>query len=162
MKSPSPEQIRHYAAYCPGLKNYLKTPGDGRHHPSIPASGLLWAIVIGNILHVPRFARLEWLSHSSARAGLGLPQGFSGDTLAYFTERLDASATRAALAATLPQAKRNKAFDNSRFIGLALDGTGAGHTCKSPCPLRHPVKCERPARSGFHNSACCLIRSRSF
>jgi ribosomal protein S4 len=40
-------------------------------------------------------------------------RGFSDDTLAYFTERLDASAMRAALAATLQQAKRNKAFENS-------------------------------------------------
>jgi hypothetical protein len=47
---------------------------------------------------------------------------------------------RAALAATLQQAKRHKAFENSRFIGLAVDGTGAGHTCKSPCPLCHPIQ----------------------
>jgi hypothetical protein len=94
VKAPNPEQIRHYASYCLGLKNYLKTPGDGRCHPSIPASGLLWAIVMRHILRVPSFARLEWLSHSPARAGLGLPQGFSDDTLAYFTERLDASTTR--------------------------------------------------------------------
>jgi hypothetical protein len=148
VKSPSPEQIRHYAAYSLGLKSYLKPPGDGRQHPSIPASGLLWAMVMGNILRVPSFARLEWLSHSTARAGLGLPQGFSDDTLAYFTERLDASATRAALAATLQQAKRNKAFENSRFIGLALDGAGAGHTCKSPCPMCHPVKDSKGAVHG--------------
>lgn len=139
MKGPSPAQILHYAAYCLGLKSYLKAPGDGRCHPSIPAAGLLWAIVMGHILRVSSFARLEWLSHSKACAGLCLPQGFSDDTLAYFTERLDAASTRAALAATLQQAKRNKAFENSRFIGLAVDGTGAGHTCKSPCPLCHPL-----------------------
>jgi len=148
VKSPSPARVFHYAAYCLGLKSYLKKPGDGRHHPSIPASGLLWAIIMGYILRVSSFARLEWLSHSTARAGLGLPRGFSDDTLAYFTERLDASTTRAALAATLQQAKRNKAFENSRFIGLALDGTAAGHTCKSPCPLCHPVKDSKGAIHG--------------
>jgi hypothetical protein len=149
VKAPHPEQIRHYAAYCLGLKSYLKNPGDGRCHPSIAASGLLWAIVIGHILRVSSFTRLEWLSHSPARAGLGLPQGFSDDALAYFTERLDASTTRAALAATLQQAKRNKAFENSRFIGLALDGTAAGHTCKSPCPLCHPVTDSKGVIHGY-------------
>jgi hypothetical protein len=134
VKGPSPEQIRHYAAYCLGLKSYLQRPGDGRKHPSILAASLLWAILIGHILRVASFARLEWFAHSTARARLGLPQNFSDDTLAYFTERLDVSTARAALAAALHQAKRNKAFENSRFIGLAVDGTGAGHTCKSPCP----------------------------
>ena len=33
MNGPSPEQIRHYAAYCLGLKSYLQRPGDGRKHP---------------------------------------------------------------------------------------------------------------------------------
>jgi hypothetical protein len=149
VKAPNPEQIRHYASYCLGLKNYLKTPGDGRCHPSIPASGLLWAIVMGHILRVSSFARLEWLSHSPARASLGLSQGFSDDALAYFSEHLDASTTRTALAATLQQAKRNKAFENSRFIGLALDGTAAGHTCKSPCPLCHPVKDSKGVIHGY-------------
>lgn len=61
MKAPSPKRILHYAAYCLGLKSYLKNPGDGRHHPSILASGLLWAIVMGYILRESSFARLEWL-----------------------------------------------------------------------------------------------------
>jgi hypothetical protein len=143
VKAPSPQHIRHYAAYCLGLKSYLKKPGDGRHHPSIAAAPLLWAILMGYILRLCSFARLEWLAHSPARAGLGLSQAFSDDTLAYFTERLDAHTTRLALAQTLRQAKRNKAFENSRFIGLAIDGTGAGYTCKSPCLLCHPVKDSR-------------------
>ena len=139
MKGPSLEQIRHYAAYCLGLKSYLQRPGDGRKHPSVLAASLLWTILTGHILRVASFARLEWLAHA-ARAGLGVPKSFSDDTLAYFIERLDASTTRAALAAALHQAKRNKAFENSRFIGLAVDGTGAGHTCKAPCRLCHPIK----------------------
>lgn len=36
------------------------------------------------------------------------------------------------------QAKRNKTFEQSRFIGLAIDGTGAGRTRQDPCPLCHP------------------------
>jgi hypothetical protein len=149
VKGPSAQQIRHYAAYCLGLKSYLQRPGDGREHPSILAASLLWAILIGHILRVSSFARLEWLAHSTARVGMGLPQDFSDDTLAYFTERLDASTTRAALAAALHQAKRNKAFENSRFIGLAVDGTGAGHTCKSPCPWCHPIKDSQGEVTGY-------------
>jgi hypothetical protein len=71
---------------------------------------------------------------------LGLKGQFGDDALAYSTERMDPETTRLALAAALHQVKRNKAFDNSRFIGLALDGTGAGHTHKEPCPLCDPVK----------------------
>jgi len=101
---------------------------------------LVWAVVIGHILRVASFLRLEWLAHSPVCAELGLKGPFGDDALAYCTERLDPETTRLALAAALHQAKRNKAFENSRFIGLAVDGTGAGHTHKEPCPLCDPVK----------------------
>jgi len=69
--------------------------------------------------------------------------------LAYCTERMDPETTRLALVAALHQAKRNKAFENSRFIGLAVDGTGAGHTYKEPCSLCHPIK---DAKGEVHGS----------
>ena len=69
------------------------------------------------------------------RAELGLHGSFGDDALAYCTERMDPETTRVALAAVLRQAKRNKAFENSRFIGLALDGTSAGRTYQEPRPL---------------------------
>jgi hypothetical protein len=122
------------------LKSYFQRPGDGRLHPQIPARDLVWAVVIGHILRVTSFLRLEWLAHSPVRRDLGLKGQFGDDALAYSTERMDPETTRLALAAALHQVKRNKAFDNSRFIGLALDGTGAGHTHKEPCPLCDPVK----------------------
>lgn len=100
----------------------------------------MWAVVIGHILRVASFLRLEWLAHAPVRRELGLISQFGDDALAYCTERMDPETTRLALTAALHQAKRNKAFDNSRFIGLALDGTGAGHTHKQPCPLCDPVK----------------------
>lgn len=154
MKGPSLEQIRHYAAYCLGLKSYLQRPGDGRKHPSVLAASLLWTILTGHILRVASFARLEWLAHA-ARAGLGVPKSFSDDTLAYFIERLDASTTRAALAAALHQAKRNKAFENSRFIGLAVDGTGAG------LPLPFDVEPYGPEDSEYTAGQRLLKRSAS-
>jgi hypothetical protein len=97
-------------------------------------------VVIGHILRVASFLRLEWLAHSPVRAELGIQSRFGDDALAYCTERMDPEMTRLALAAALHQAKRNKTFENSRFIGLALDGTGAGHTFKEPCPLCDPIK----------------------
>jgi hypothetical protein len=95
---------------------------------------------MGHILRVPSFFRLEWLVHSPVRAELDIVAPFGDDALAYCTERMDPETTRLALAATLRQAKRNKAFENSRFIGLALDGTGAGRTHKEPCRLCDPIQ----------------------
>jgi len=126
--------------HCLGLKSYFQRPGDGRVHPHIPARDLVWAVVIGHVLRVTSFLRLEWLAHSPARAELGIKSDFGDDALAYCTARMDPETTRVAVAAALRQAKRNKAFENSRFIGLALDGTGAGRTYKEPCPLCDPVK----------------------
>ena len=44
------------------------------------------------------------------------------ELLRRFTERLDADATRQAAAQVVRRAKRNKAFDDSAFIGLAIHG----------------------------------------
>jgi len=140
VKGPHVKQIQNYARHCLGLKSYFRRPGDGRPHPQIPAGGLVWAVVIGHILRVTSFLRLEWLAHSPVCAELGLQGPFGDDTLAYCTARMDPEVTRVALANALRQAKRHKAFENSRFIGLAVDGTGAGRTFKEPCPLCDPVK----------------------
>jgi hypothetical protein len=140
VKGPHARQIQNYACRCLSLRSYFQRPGDGRSHPHIPARDPVWAVVVGHILRVPSFLRLERLAHSPVRAELGLATPFGEDALAYCTERMDPEATRVALATALHQAKRNKAFENSRFIGLALDGTGAGRTHKNPCPLCDPIK----------------------
>jgi hypothetical protein len=44
----------------------------------------------------------------------------------HFSARLDPAPTRAALAAVLRRAKRNKAFEDCRFVGLVVDGTTGG------------------------------------
>ena len=150
LKGPPASRIQHYACHCLALKSYFQQPGDGRTRPHIPASDLVWAVVMSRILRVTSFLRLEWLVHySPARAGLGLKAPFGDDALAYCTERMDPETTRRALAEALHQAKRNKAFENSRFIGLALDGTGAGRTYKEPCPLCDPI---RDAKGEVHGS----------
>src|SRR5437879_3872065 len=76
----------------------------------------------------------------AGRRGLRVARGFGDDALAYFTERLDVGPTRTALSATVRRAKRNKAFSASGWIGVAIDGTGAGHCQAAGCGLCHPVR----------------------
>jgi hypothetical protein len=149
MKGPHVRRVYNYACRCLGLKSYFQHPGDGRLRPYIPARSLLWSLVVGLLLRAFSFCRVEWLVHSQARSALGVSRKFGDDALAYFTERLDPERTRQALAGALKQAKRNKAFENSRFIGLALDGTGAGRTHKQPCSLCHPLKDKQGNPNGF-------------
>jgi hypothetical protein len=138
------------------LRAYFHAPGDGRRRPAIPASVLLWALLLGQLLREVSYAGLEALVRSPARRALAVPRRFGDDALAYFTERLDPGPTRAALAATLRQAKRNKAFEASYLIGLALDGTGAGGSTQARCPLCHPRR-DAAGQLHGHGHHCCLI-----
>ena len=122
------------------LGGYLSRPGDGRVRPQIPARVLMWALLMGRVLRENSHRAIEALVRSRARAALGVERRFSDDTLNYFTERLDPGALRAALASVVRRAKRNKAFDGTRWIGLALDGSGAGAAVASACVLCHPVR----------------------
>ena len=126
MKGPTPRRLWKYVTGCLRLKSYLQSPGDGRPRAQIPARALLWALLIAQLLRECSYHGVETLVRSAARRALCVPRRFGDDALAYFTERLDPAAARTALAATVRRAKRNKAFDNSRFIGLALDGTTVG------------------------------------
>jgi hypothetical protein len=122
------------------LTAYFHGPGDGRRQPQIPAAVLVWALVLGQVLRECSFHGVEALVRSPARRALRVARRFGDDALAYFTARLDPGPTRAALAATVRRAKRNKAFRPSRWIGVAVDGTGAGHGQVEDCPLCHPVR----------------------
>ena len=64
------------------------------------------------------FAAIEALVGSRARRALEVSRSFGDDALAYFTERLDPAVTRQAAITAVHQAKRHKAFDDCRFIGL--------------------------------------------
>lgn len=138
MKGPTPRRLHLYVRRRLRLQHYLTHPGDGRRQPTIPASVLLWALIIGFIIREWSFLGLEALIRSSARSGLGVARKFGDDTLSYFTERLDPQPTRLATVSIVRLAKRNKAFDNTRYIGLALDGTGAGRSRDAKCRLCHP------------------------
>jgi len=138
VKGCTPRRLWDYVTRRLGLRSYFRSPGDGRRQPQIPAQALLWSVLIGQVLRASNFLAVERLVRSSARRALAVSTSFSDDTLGYFTERLDATATRAALARILRQAKRNKAFETSGGIGLAVDGTTVGRCATSACLLCRP------------------------
>src|SRR6266478_2585755 len=152
MNRSTPGHLLHYVTRRLRLRRYLKDPGDGRQQPQIPAQALLWALLIGQILRESSFLAVEALVRSSARRTLRIATPFCDDTLGYFTERLDPGPTRQALLSLLRGAKRNKAFDDCRWIGLALDGTGAGWRTHLGCQLCRPKQNAAQQIQGYQHS----------
>lgn len=138
MRAAAPRRLKHFILRRLRLSSYLQEPGDGRPRPQIPAKALVWAQLIGWILRECSFHAIEALVRSSSSA-LGVSHRFGDDALSYFTERLDPAPTRTALVTILKQTKRNKAFDDSAFIGFAIDGTGAARCRDQGCAMCHPV-----------------------
>lgn len=151
MKGPTPRRLRNYVAKCLGLKAYLQSPGDGRPQARIAAAALLWALLVGELLRRAAFAAVEALVRSRARRALGVSHRFGDDALSYFTERLDPAVTRRAAVTAVRHAKRNKAFENCRFIGLALDGTGAGRSRENLCKWCRPYRNQKKEIVGYHH-----------
>ncbi len=145
MRAPTPRRLLKYVTRRLRLKSYLDRPGDGRRRPQIPARALLWAVLIGQLLRQWSYHGVEALVRSAHRA-LAVSHRFGDDALGYFTERLDPTVTRLALAQTIRRAKRNKAFDDCRFIGWVVDGTTVGRcsphrpTCSQCRPRRDPQR----------------------
>ena len=71
--------------------------------------------------------------------------------LGYFTERLDPAVTRQAAVTAVRHAKRHKAFDDCRFIGLALDGTCAGRSREKVCERCRPYRNQQREILGYHH-----------
>ena len=138
MRRPTPHRLLRYVRKGLRLRRYLQRPGDGRRFPQIPAAAMLWAIILGQILRASSFHALESLVHSGRRRSLGVSHKFGNDALSYFSERLDATPTRQAAIQIVRQAKRNKAFHNTVFLGLALDGSTTGRCQQKRCDLCRP------------------------
>jgi len=138
VRRPTPHRLLQYVRQGLRLKGYLEVPGDGRRFPQIPAKAMLWALLLGQILRESSFHALESLVGSGRRRSLGVSHKFGDDALGYFTERLDPTPTRRAAIQIVRQAKRNKAFQNNHFVGLALDGTTAGRCRQQQCSLCRP------------------------
>ena len=67
---------------------------------------------------MPPLPAIEALVGSRARRPWTFPGASAMMPSAYFTERLDPAMTRQAAVTAVHQAKRHKAFDDCRFIGL--------------------------------------------
>ena len=145
-----------YAARFASVKQYFRSPGDGRLRPQIPAAVLLRALLVTRLLRGASFLAVEAWVRSPARRGLGVRQSFGDDALAYFTERLDVERLRSATAGVAKQAKRNKAFQESRWIGLGLDGTGAGRSEKERCAGCRPIRNDKKEIVGYHHKLAMI------
>jgi hypothetical protein len=148
---PTPRALRRFVVHRLGLQRYLAKPGDGRPQPVIPARVLLWAMLVGRVLRENSFYGIEQIVRAAGCRVLGLEQSFSNDALSYFVERLDPATSRCALIEVVRQAKRGKAFQDCRFIGLALDGTGAGRSQQSHCAWCRPIRDAKHNVIGYHH-----------
>ena len=151
MRRPGIRRFLRYAGRFVGLRSYFRSPGDGRLRPQIPAAVLLRALLVTRLLRDVSFLAVEALVRSSARRGMGVRISFGDDALAYFTERLQIDRLREATVAVVRQAKRNKAFQESRWIGLAIDGTGAGRSQEKRCEGCRPIRNEKKEIVGYHH-----------
>lgn len=156
MKTPTPRRLLRYVTECLRLRPYLGQPGDRRPQPQIPARVLLWAMLISRLLRETSFHAVEQLVRSSVCRALCVSTSFGDDALGYFTERLDPAPTRAALLATVRLAKRNKAFDNCHFIGLAIDGTAAGRSGSPECALCRPMRNAKKEVIGYDHHLAAI------
>jgi hypothetical protein len=148
---PTPRALRRFVVHRLGLQRYLAQPGDGRQQPVIPARVLLWAMLVGRVLRENSFYGIEQIVRAAGCRVLGLEQSFSNDALSYFVERLDPATSRSALIEVVRHAKRGKAFQDCRFIGLALDGTGAGRSQQSHCDWCRPIRDAKHNVIGYHH-----------
>jgi hypothetical protein len=148
---PTPRALLRFVVDRLGLQRYLAQPGDGRPQPVIAARVLLWAMLVGRILREISFYGMEQIVRVAGCRVLGLEQSFSNDTLNYFVERLDPATSRSALIEVMRHAKRGKTFQDCRFIGLALDGTGAGRSQQSHCAWCRPIRDAKHKVIGYHH-----------
>ena len=124
--------------------------------PQIPAISLLKSLLVARLLRQESFLAVESLVCSPGRKAIGIRSSFGDDVLGYFTERLDADRLRVATVGIVRQAKRNKAFQESRWIGLAIDGTGAGRSHEKKCAQCRPVRNDKKEIVSYHHKSVML------
>jgi hypothetical protein len=120
--------------------------------PQIPAASLLRSLVVARLLRQGSFLAVEALVCSPARRAMGVRTSFGDDVLGYFTERLDVERLRLTTVGVVKRAKRNKAFQESCRIGLAIDGTGAGRSREKQCEGCCPVHNDKDEIVGYHHN----------
>ena len=144
-------QFLKYAARFESVRSYCRSPGDGRVRPQIPAVVFLKVLLAARLLREVSFLGAEALVRSPARRAIGVRFSFGDDALEYFTERLNAHRLREATVGVVRKAKRNKAFQDSRWIGLAFDGSGVGRSHDKRCEGCRPVRNKEKEIIGYHH-----------
>jgi len=156
MNGPSLRRLKLYAAGRLKLKGYFAHCGDGRAQPRLPARALLWAVLAGQFLRQTAFHAVEAIARTARLRKTGIEQRFSDDALGYFSEHADPAPTRQALIDVLHRAKRNKAFQDSPSIGLAVDGTTVGRRRNSGCCWCRPYRNEQKQIVGYRHHLAML------
>ncbi len=151
MNGPSLRRLKLYAAGRLKLKRYFARCGDGRSQPRLPARALLWAMLAGQFLRQTAFHAVEAIAHTARLRKTGIEQRFSDDALGYFSEHADPAPTRQALIDVLHCAKRNKTFQDSPSIGLAVDGTTVGRCREQGCRWCRPFHNEKKQVVGYRH-----------
>ena len=151
MNGPSLRRLKLYAAGRLGLKRYFAHCGDGRPQPRLPARALLWAMLAGQFLRQTAFHAVEAIARTARLRKTGIERRFSDDALDYFSERADPAPTRQALIDVLHRAKRNKTFQDSPSIGLAVDGTTVGRCRDQGCQWCRPYRNEQKQIVGYRH-----------
>lgn len=119
--------------------------------PHIPAAVFLRVLLVARLLREVSFLGAEALVKSPARQAIGVRQSFGDDALEYFTERLSVERLRQTTVGVVRKAKRNKAFQDSRWIGLAFDGSGVGRSTTKRCEGCRPVRNKEKEITGYHH-----------
>jgi Transposase DDE domain len=151
MNGPSLRRLKLYAAGRLKLKRYFAHPGDGRSQPRLSARALVWAILAGQFLRQTAFHAVEAIAHTARLRQSGMERCFGDDALGYFSERADPAPTRQALIDILHRAKRNKTFQESPSIGLAVDGTTVGRCREEGCRWCRPYRNEKKQIVGYRH-----------
>ena len=141
-------RLHAFARQRAGVGPYLRAPGAGHVAPVVPASALLWALLVADVVRDGAFRAVEALVRSRARRVLGIRSGFGDDTVAYFTGRLDVRAMRTAPVTAVRQAKRRGGVDEVPAIGLTLDGTTVGRCPTVRCRWCHPIAVPATTETG--------------
>ncbi|HYK91094.1 MAG TPA: transposase [Acidobacteriota bacterium] len=119
--------------------------------PQIPAAVFLRVLLVARLLREVSFLGAEELVRSPARQTIGVRMTFGDDALVYFTERLSPDRLRETTVGVVKKAKRNKAFQWSRWIGLAFDGSGMGRSKDQRCEKCRPVRNKEKEITGYHH-----------
>lgn len=151
MSAPSLRRLQQYAAGRLRLKHYFAHCGDGRRQPRLPARALVWALLAGQFLRQTAFHAVEAIARTARLRKTGIQRRFSDDALGYFSERAQPAPTRQALIDVLHRAKRNKTFQDSPRIGLAVDGTTVGRCRQRGCSWCRPYRDAHKRIAGYRH-----------